>query len=106
MRRRFDAPAARSGRAGVLVLVLLAFAAAAGAWWYFAPQSMPGWLARKIPAAFARTAALQMARRAGPFAGDGHAAGQSTVRDGSLRSERECRADYFAEELKRTVSHP
>ena len=50
MRRRFDAPAARSGRAGVLFLVLLAFAATAGAWWYFAPQSMPGWLARKIPA--------------------------------------------------------
>lgn len=49
MRRRFDAPAARSGRAGVLFVCLLALAAAAGAWWYFAPQSMPGWLAQKIP---------------------------------------------------------
>jgi hypothetical protein len=49
MRRRFDEPAARSGRAGVLFLVLLAVAAAGGAWWYYAPQSMPGWLAHKIP---------------------------------------------------------
>jgi hypothetical protein len=49
MRRRFDASAARSGRANVLFLCLLALAAAAGTWWYFAPQSMPGWLARKVP---------------------------------------------------------
>ncbi len=38
------------GRAGVLFLVLLAILAAGGAWWYFAPQSMPGWLARSVPA--------------------------------------------------------
>jgi hypothetical protein len=49
MRRRFDAPSATSGRAGILFLVLLALAAAGGAWWYFAPQSMPGWLARTVP---------------------------------------------------------
>jgi hypothetical protein len=38
------------GRAGVLVIVLLAALSAIAAWWYFAPQSMPSWLARSVPA--------------------------------------------------------
>ncbi len=45
---RFE-PAAAHGRAGVVALILLALAAAGAAWWYFAPASMPGWLARAVP---------------------------------------------------------
>ena len=38
------------GRASIALLVVLALLAAGVAWWYFAPQSMPGWLARVAPA--------------------------------------------------------
>jgi transposase len=48
VQRSFDAPSAIRGRAGLVFLVLIALAAA-GAWWYFAPQTMPGWLARTVP---------------------------------------------------------
>ena len=50
MRRRPPPPFAENGRASVLVLIVLALAAAGIAWWYVAPQSMPGWLARRVPA--------------------------------------------------------
>lgn len=36
-------------RASVLFTIFLAILAAIGAWWYFAPASMPEWLARAIP---------------------------------------------------------
>jgi len=49
MLRRFDVPFQTRGRAGVVFLVLIALAAAGGAWWYSAPQSMPGWVARTVP---------------------------------------------------------
>jgi hypothetical protein len=42
-------PASMRGRAGAVFLLILAIAAAGGAWWYFAPQTMPGWIARKVP---------------------------------------------------------
>jgi len=38
------------GRASFLFMVLVALIAAVGAWWYFAPASMPAWLARSVPA--------------------------------------------------------
>ena len=38
------------GRASVLFTILVALIAALAAWWYFAPASMPAWLARSIPA--------------------------------------------------------
>ena len=37
-------------RASWFFSLLLALAAAFGAWWYFAPASMPAWLARSVPA--------------------------------------------------------
>jgi hypothetical protein len=43
-------PAAMRGRAGIAFLLILAIVATGAAWWYFAPQTMPGWLARKMPA--------------------------------------------------------
>jgi len=51
MRLPSDVPAA-SGRAGVLLIVLLGVAAAAfGAWSYFSPATMPQWLARPLMSA-------------------------------------------------------
>ena len=50
MRRPFASPITVLGRSGVLFLILLALIAAGGAWWYFAPGSMPSWLARAVPA--------------------------------------------------------
>jgi hypothetical protein len=38
------------GRASVYFTTLLALLAALAAWWYFAPASMPAWLARAVPA--------------------------------------------------------
>ena len=38
------------GRASFLFMVLVALIAAVVAWWYFAPASMPAWLARSVPA--------------------------------------------------------
>jgi Domain of unknown function (DUF4124) len=37
------------GRAGIAVLVVVAFLAAACAWWYYAPQTMPSWIAGALP---------------------------------------------------------
>jgi hypothetical protein len=31
-------------------MIVLALIACIGTWWYFAPGSMPGWLARALPA--------------------------------------------------------
>jgi uncharacterized protein DUF4124 len=42
-------PATMRGRAGVAFLLILALAAAGAAWWYFAPQTMPDWIAQKVP---------------------------------------------------------
>ena len=38
------------GRASLLFTFLVALIAAVAAWWYFAPASMPAWLARSVPA--------------------------------------------------------
>ena len=38
------------GRASVYFMTLVALVAAVAAWWYFAPASMPAWLARSVPA--------------------------------------------------------
>jgi hypothetical protein len=38
------------GRASFLFTFLVALIAAIAAWWYFAPASMPPWLARSVPA--------------------------------------------------------
>ena len=38
------------GRASVYFTTLVALFAAIAAWWYFAPASMPAWLARSVPA--------------------------------------------------------
>jgi hypothetical protein len=38
------------GRASFLITILVALIAAIAAWWYFAPASMPPWLARSVPA--------------------------------------------------------
>jgi hypothetical protein len=38
------------GRATFLFTFLVALIAAIAAWWYFAPASMPPWLARSVPA--------------------------------------------------------
>ena len=38
------------GRASTFFILIVAIAAAFGAWWYFAPASMPAWLARAVPA--------------------------------------------------------
>ena len=42
-------PVAMRGRAGIVLLLILAIGAAGAAWWYFAPQTMPDWVARKVP---------------------------------------------------------
>ena len=39
-------PDAMRGRAGLVFLLILAIAAAGAAWWYFAPQTLPDWVAR------------------------------------------------------------
>ena len=36
------------GRASVSLIILLLVVAAVGAWWYFAPETMPQWLVRPI----------------------------------------------------------
>lgn len=41
--------AAMRGRAGIAFLLIVAIATAGAAWWYFAPQTMPDWVARKVP---------------------------------------------------------
>ena len=38
------------GRASAYLMTLVALVAALAAWWYFAPASMPAWLARSVPA--------------------------------------------------------
>jgi hypothetical protein len=38
------------GRASLPLVILVAVAAFGAAWWYFAPASMPAWLARSLPA--------------------------------------------------------
>ncbi len=38
-----------SGRANVFVLFLLAVVAAVGAWWYFAPDTMPTLVRHQLP---------------------------------------------------------
>jgi len=38
------------GRASFVFSLVLALIAAGAAWWYFAPASMPAWLARSVPA--------------------------------------------------------
>jgi len=43
-------PPVASGRVHLVVLLVLVVVAAGVAWWYFAPQSMPGWLAGAVPA--------------------------------------------------------
>jgi hypothetical protein len=48
--RRFPAMASARGRGNILVMILLAVIAGACTWCYFAPGSMPGWLARTLPA--------------------------------------------------------
>ena len=40
---------AMRGRAGIAFLLIVAIAATGAAWWYFAPQTMPDWVARKVP---------------------------------------------------------
>lgn len=42
-------PASMRGRAGIAFLLILAIAAAGAAWWYFAPQTLPDGVARKVP---------------------------------------------------------
>lgn len=49
MRLRDTSHGAR-GRASVLLMILAALLAAGAVWWYFAPASMPPWLARSVPA--------------------------------------------------------
>ncbi len=50
MRRRRDARSPSTGRAGTAFLIVIALIAGAVLWWYLAPQSLPGWLARVAPA--------------------------------------------------------
>lgn len=50
MRRPRHRPIDATGRASHFLIILLALAAAVVAWWYLAPQSMPAWLARVVPA--------------------------------------------------------
>ena len=38
------------GRASFVFSLVLVLIAAVAAWWYFAPASMPSWLARSVPA--------------------------------------------------------
>ncbi|HET7924554.1 MAG TPA: DUF4124 domain-containing protein [Rhodanobacteraceae bacterium] len=38
------------GRASIVFTILVALIATVAAWWYFAPASMPAWLARSVPA--------------------------------------------------------
>jgi hypothetical protein len=38
------------GRASAYFMTFVALVAALAAWWYFAPASMPAWLARSVPA--------------------------------------------------------
>lgn len=37
------------GRASILLMLFVALIASGAAWWYFAPASMPAWLARALP---------------------------------------------------------
>ena len=39
-----------TGRASIALMIVLGLVAGLGVWWYFAPRSMPDWLARSIPA--------------------------------------------------------
>jgi hypothetical protein len=51
MRRSPPIASERGARGRVLiVLVVLLALAAAGAWWYLAPQSLPGFVRRQLPA--------------------------------------------------------
>lgn len=38
------------GRASAYFMTFVALVAAVASWWYFAPASMPPWLARSVPA--------------------------------------------------------